>query len=171
MFKKIALLAVFTLIFSVSRAFATPLPVYEGSLDDFITAFNKTSAKTTGCFTLSTNPEFFDETDGGIIYEIKSSPEIKDTEAMLVIDKNKQVKNVVISANNRADIDKAFRTVLIVAGSTEKEINEVLPSYEERVNTVGVACADKKRCFYVDTFVSQGHFVFVMTADSDFPVG
>ena len=171
MFRKIALLAVFTLIFSVSRAFATPLPVYDGNLDAFITAFNKTSAKTTGCFTLSTNPEFFDETDGGTIYEIKSSPEIKDTEAMLVIDKNKQVKNVFISANTRADIDKAFRTLLIVAGSSDAEINEVSPSYNEETTTVGVACTAKKRCLYVDTFLVEGHYCISVAADSDFPVG
>lgn len=171
MLKKIMLTAVLALMFSFAQCFATPLPVYEGNMDSFVTAFNKTAAKTTGCFVLETEIEFIEEIGGTKIYSVKALPADNNANVMFSIDQNNQMKAVIVSTDNRADIDKAFRTVLITAGSSDAEINEVSPSYGSNVNTVGVVCTAKRRCFYVDTFMEQGNFVFTVTADSDFPVG
>ncbi len=171
MFKKIALLAVFTLIFSVSRAFATPLPVYEGGINTFIAAFNKMAAKT-GCFKLDTKFESSEDPEE-YMYILNLSPKKEETAAIIFSDKKNNFTNIVFSSLDRNDIDKALKNSLRIAGSTDAEINEVEFSYGTEPNVVGVACAAKKRCFYVTTVYlkDDGSYSFSIKADSDFPVG
>ena len=170
MFKEIILTAILALMFSVTQCFAAPLPVYEGSMDSFIKAFNKTAAKT-DCFKLDTKFETIEDPEE-YMYVLNTSPKKEETSAIIFSEKNNNFTNIVFSSLDRSDIDKALKNSLLVAGATDAEINEVEFSYGKEPNVVGVACAAKKRCFYVTTVCADdGSYNFSIKADSVFPVG
>ena len=171
MLKKIAVAAVFTLILSVSQAFAAPLPVYEGGVNTFIAAFNKMAAKI-DCFKLDTKFESVEDPEE-YTHILNTSPKKEETAAIIFSDKKNNFTNIIFSSLDRNDIDKALKNSLRIAGSTDAEINEVEFSYSEEPNVVGVACAAKKRCFYVTTVYlkDDGSYSFSIKADSVFPVG
>jgi len=168
MFRKIALLAVFTLIISSAQCFAkTAAPVFDKDEKFFVTAFNFVAQKVTETnnegikfFGLDTQIYFQENRDGEDYYTARSMPHDIGTVAIFVKRTPENLYKISFVSKTEEDVSKALATALIVIGFNEKEMKSVMLDKAEET----VWCEKIKRDVTISNSTSDDAFVVSLQA-------
>lgn len=168
MLRKIALLAVLTIIFSASQCFAkTAAPIFDKDEKVFVTAFNVVAQKLTEnnsknlkFFGLDTQIYFQENRDGEDYYTSQSVPANIGTVVVFVKRNPENLYKISLVSKTEEDVSKALATALIIIGFNEKEIKSVMLDKAEET----VWCEKIKRDVTISNGTSDDAFVVSLQA-------